>query len=411
MPLESSLTPLEVEANPGPTLGSRRQPPLRPRRPRWSRRLTFAGILIITVLAAVVAWIELFPPVLARAEEAYRRGELEPALHMARGYLEGRPGSRRANLVAARCLSRLGKPLEAEPLYQLVWPLDHEDSHVRAYALVLHNSRGPAILAYDELLRRWPDDVLALSRKAAVLISESRWNDAQDTAGRLARIPDGRVIGYTLAAVVHHNTGESEEAVEEFGRVLELDPELKQMPLKPRSMFWAEFAKCLLQIGRAEEAERHLHRALREGDDPTIADLLGQAYYLRGMLDDAGPCWKLAVQWDPTRAGTWWRLGKLELQRGRAAEAIEPLRRASEIDPRAAGPLYSLSLACRSLGRVEEAEQFRRKADDLRGKKNERPRADLDDALPGGEQSSPRKQAGQSWRARARSGGLPESTL
>ena len=82
----------------------------------------------------------------------------------------------------------------------MAWPLDNEDSHIRAYALVLNNFRGPAILAYDELLRRWPDDVLALSRKAAVLISESRWNDAQETAGRLARIPAGRVIGYTLAA-------------------------------------------------------------------------------------------------------------------------------------------------------------------------------------------------------------------
>ena len=110
--------------------------------------------------------------------------------------------------------------------------------------------------------------------------------------------------------------------------MLELDPELKQMPLKPRSMFWAEFGKCLLQIGRAEEAERHLHRGLREGDDPTLADLLGQAYYLQGMLDDAEQCWRLAVQREPARAGTWWRLGKLELQRGRAAEAVEPLRRA-----------------------------------------------------------------------------------
>ena len=367
--------------------------------------------MIAAVLAGAFVWNELIPPVLAKADAAYSREDFESALRLARDHLDRRPGSRRANLVAARSLSRLGRPLEAEPCYQMAWPLDHEDSHTRAYALVLNNLRGPAVLAYQELLRRWPEDVLALSRKAAVLISESRWNDAQDTAGRLASIPAGKVIGYTLAATVHHNTGESEEAVEEFGRVLELDPELKQMPLKPRSMFWAEFGKCLLQIGRAEEAERHLHRGLREGDDPTLADLLGQAYYLQGMLDDAEQCWRLAVQWEPARAGTWWRLGKLELQRGRAAEAVEPLRRATAIEPRAAGPLYSLTLACRSLGQVEEAERLRRKADDLRGNKTERPRADMDDSLPGGEQVSPQNRVGQSWRARVRSDDNPDSTL
>ena len=77
-------------------------------------------------------------------------------------------------------------------------------------------------------------------------------------------IPAGAVIGHTLAGVVHHNTGESERAVAAFGRVLELDPELEQMPLRPRSMFWAEFGLNLILIGRPDEAQRHLHRALRE---------------------------------------------------------------------------------------------------------------------------------------------------
>jgi tetratricopeptide (TPR) repeat protein len=341
-------------------------------------------------LAGALAWSELHPRALEQAEAAYRRNDLAPALRLAQGHLERRPGSRRANLLAARCLSRLGKPLEAESLYQKALPLDNEDSHIRAYAFVVNNMRDRAIQAYDELLGRWPEDVLALSRKAAVLISETRWNEAQDMAGRLARIPAGEVIGYTLAAVVHHNTGEFEEAVEEFGHVLELDPELKQMPLKPRSMFWAEFGRSLLAIGRAGEAERQLHRGLREGDDPTVADLLGQAYYLQGRFDEAEPCWRLAAEWEPTRAGTWWRLGKLELQRGRAAEAVEPLRRSTALEPRAAGPLYSLSLACRRLGQIEESERLRRQADDLRARRTERPRADLDDLLPGSEEP-PRK--------------------
>ena len=136
---------------------------------------------------------------------------------------------------------------------------------IRAYALVLNNRREPAIQAYREILNRWPDDVLALSRMAGVLISERRWNDALETAERLIKIPDGAVIGHTLAGVVYHNTGDSELAVFAFSRVIELDPDLKQMPLKPRSLFWTEFGHNLLVVGRWTEARRYLNRAVGGG--------------------------------------------------------------------------------------------------------------------------------------------------
>ncbi len=277
---------------------------------------------------------------------------------MAEGHLARRPFSRQAALLVARCLSRLGQPDQAEAYYHKAGHLDVEDLHIRAYALVVNNRREPAIQAYRAILERRADDVLALSRMAAVLISESRWADALETADRLIKIPAGVVIGHTLAGVVHHNTRDSELAVFAFDRVIELDPELKQMPLKPRSMFWAEYGHNLLVVGRWQEARRYLSRALDEQDDAKIADLLGQSYYLEGDLDEAEHAWRLALQWDPQRYGTWWRIGKLELQRGRVAAAIEPLGRAAAIEPRAVGPLYSLALAYRRLGRREESDRL-----------------------------------------------------
>ena len=95
-----------------------------------------------------VAWTELNPLRSPRPTRLTRAEDLESALRMARGYLgAGRATAARTSW-RLRCLSRLGKPLEAEPFYQMAWPLDHEDSHIRAYALVLNNLRGPAILAY-----------------------------------------------------------------------------------------------------------------------------------------------------------------------------------------------------------------------------------------------------------------------
>jgi tetratricopeptide (TPR) repeat protein len=349
---------------PAPASGGSRS--RRGRRWRWPAAIAF-GLIAGGSLAAVV-WSELHPADLARAEAAYGRNHLGAALRIAEGHLARRPSSRRAAILAARCLSRLGRPDEAEVHYRKAGPLEVEDLHVRAFALVLANRREPAIRAYREILDRRPDDVLALSRMAGVLISESRWAEALEAAERLIRIPDGAVVGHTLAGVVHHNTRDSELAVFAFERVVALDPALARMPLKPRSMFWSEYGHNLLQVGRSAEARECLRRALADGEDAKVADLLGQSYYLAGEMDEAERYWRLALRWEPDRPGPWWRLGKLELQRGRVAESIEPLRQAVAIRPDAVGPLYSLGLAYRRLGRSAEADRCYDRARRIKGK-------------------------------------------
>ncbi len=339
---------------------------LRGRRWRWGLALALgliAGSSLIVVMRA-----DLRPDDLPRAEAAYNRNELAKALRIAESELARRPSRGRAALLAARCLSRLGQTDRAEEFYRKARPLAVEDMHLRAYALVLANRREPAIRAYREILERRPRDVLALSRLAAVLISESRWGETLEVADRLREIPEGEVIGHTLAGVVHHNTRDSELAVFAFDRVLALDPGLERMPLKPRSMFWTDFAHNLLVVGRWADARKYLERALADGDDPKVADLLGQSYYLEGALDEAERFWRLALQWDADRYGTWWRLGKLQLQRGRPAEALASLQRASAIQPNALGPLYSLSLAFRRLGRTAEADRCMKRAEQIRGR-------------------------------------------
>jgi tetratricopeptide (TPR) repeat protein len=102
------------------------------------------------------------------------------------------------------------------------------------------------------------------------------------------------------------------------------------------------------------EVRRHLHRALGERDDAKVVDLIGLHYYLAGTFDDAERWWRQAILGETDRSGTWWRIGKLELKRGRPGDAIEPLRRAIALQPTAIGPHYTLSLAYRSLGRTEE---------------------------------------------------------
>lgn len=345
-------------------------PPRRPARSRGKRRrwpwIVVACLIIVAPIAGWLVWSEWNAPELIKAETAYSRNDLLGALHAARSHLASRPYSNAAARIAALCLSRLGQAGEAETYYATLGKLDREDRHVRALAIVQANQRDQAIGAYQELLADHPDDILALRRMAAVQISQKLWADALKTAERLIAIPGGEVIGHTLAGVVHHDRLDTDSAVVEFDRVLAIDPEAKAMPLNPRSMFWADYGQDLLAVGRAIDAQKVLQQGLREGMNARMADLLGVAYYQQGAHEEAEHYWKEALRLQPNRGETLWRIGRLELQRGKPAEAIEPLKRAVELEPKSVGPAYSLSLAYRRLGRIDEAETLRKRAGQLR---------------------------------------------
>ena len=243
----------------------------------------------------MLAWSELHPADLAKAEAAYRRNDLRTALPRPKATWHGGRSAGRRRCWSPDASVRLGEPDQAEAYYQKAGHLAVEDLHIRAYALVVNNRREPAIQAYRAILERRADDVLALSRLAAVLISESRWADALESADRLIKIPAGAVIGHTLAGVVHHNTRDSELAVFAFDRVVALDPELKQMPLKPRSMFWAEYGHNLLVVGRWQEARRDLSRRSTRRMTPrspisSASRTISKATWTRPNTPGAWPC-------------------------------------------------------------------------------------------------------------------------
>lgn len=337
----------------------------RGRRSRWRGAAALVGLLVVGLLAWRL-WLEFDPEALRAAEAAYRRGDLAAALATATGHLRVRPWSSHAALIAARSLTRLDRAGEAEPYYRRAGRLGSDDLHLRALGLVLENRCEPAIRVYRAILERSPEDVLALRRLAGVLILQREWNEASAVAHRLIRIPSGVVIGHTLAGVVHHDNEHPDGTVAEFEQVLQLDPELRRMPLSPRLQFWVYLAQDLLTIGRAADAQVYLGRALDEGEDAYLLDLLGQACWQQGDLDEAERCWRRSIGLNDRRPAPWLLLGNLELQRSRPGEAIPLLERAAALATAAREPIYGLSLAHRRLGRHAEADRLRDQAERLR---------------------------------------------
>jgi tetratricopeptide (TPR) repeat protein len=324
-------------------------------RVRWRTKMAFASAF--GVLAIVTAWNLTRSAALVEAEHAYARGDLAGCVGRALDHLQRQPWSRAAALLAGRSLSRLDYAEAAEAYYERSGVLSLNDLQIRAYGLV----RGPhperAIPVFNAILERSPQNVTALRRMAALYLARNDTDELLKLAERLSKIPSGAIIGATLRAVVHHNQKNRQEAVAAFERVLELDPQLHEMPL-PHFLFWGQFADDLMGSGRIDDARRYLKHALETVNNAEFMNKLGHTYSLQGELDDAERCFNQAAEWDPSYYAPHANLAKLALQRRQHDVALRELDKARTLAPWQHSVLYNLASAYRQLGRVDEANRI-----------------------------------------------------
>ncbi|WP_435010350.1 tetratricopeptide repeat protein [Tundrisphaera lichenicola] len=313
------------------------------------------------------------------ARLAFQNREYSTALRLAKDHLRRWPGDRSALLMAARAATRSGQPEKAETYYQKAGRLSLDDLHDRAFGLIRLKQVDQAAQIYREILADHPDDALSIKRLAAILMDQLKYKEIPDLAARLIRVPGEEVAGQTLAGISAHVRKDFDQAAIAFGRVLELDPELRSMPL-PSSMFWNHLAIDLMAQGRNAEARAHLTRALEHSSDAGLQELLGQTYYHEGQVDEAEHCWRMALDRDPDSIDTLLDLGGLELKRSRAAEAITLLSRATRLSPGSVEAFHNLGMACKMAGDPTAAERYLRRASDLRKGGNPAP---VDDFRPG----------------------------
>jgi tetratricopeptide (TPR) repeat protein len=323
--------------------------------------LALIGLVVLT------AWNVTRAGALEQAHRAEARSDLAGCLQHALDHLERRPWSREAALLAARCLSRLDYANEAEAYYRRAGRLSLNDLQVRAYGLVRGPNPDRAIPAYHEILERSPQNVAAMRRLAAVLLARNDTKELLELADRLGRIPGGEVVGLMLRGVVAHNEKNPQQAVAAFERVLELDPELQEMPAS-RRLFWNHFTDDLAASGRLEDAGRYLTQVLASAPDADLMNRLGETFFLQGDLDAAERCFRQAVELDPSRYAPHWNLAKLALQRRQTRVALRHLSQARQLAPRRYGVLYNLESVYRQLGQTAEAERVREAIKELRAR-------------------------------------------
>ena len=320
---------------------------------------------VVVVILSAVAWFGARFDPLGTAHAAYKRGEYRTSLRAAKARLAFFHRDQAASLMAARCLTRLGHAAEAEAFYDRSEPLEIDDLRARAEGLVRADLTRPAAEVFEEILKRRPDDAGPLKKLAFIRLGLKQWTSALELTGRLIAIPSEAVFGLTMAGIAHHESKNYNQSVAASVRVLELDPDLKRMPL-PKALFWQNLAKDLIATGRSDEARAYLECALVDRKDAGLMELLGLTYFHQGATDRAEECWRQAAGLDPENMMVSLYLGWIALRREQWGEAVRLLKPAADRSTTAVVPLYNLSQAYRMLGRLDEAAHYNRLADQRR---------------------------------------------
>lgn len=155
--------------------------------------------------------------------------------------------------------------------------------------------RDAAQQVYDAALLEFPDNIELLYARAMNAEGLGRIDLLErDLNAILKQEPDNvqalNALGYTLA----DRTNRYREAAALVRRAYDLRPE---DPAIIDSMGWVMY-----RLGRLEEAESHLRRALEKHFDAEIAAHLGEVLWARGRKDEARQVWQDALKRAPDHA-------------------------------------------------------------------------------------------------------------
>jgi tetratricopeptide (TPR) repeat protein len=164
--------------------------------------------------------------------------------------------------------------------------------------------------------------------------------------------PASSYYHFSLAKLYHLNEAYS-EAVQEFEKALEADPESVSLH--------TEFARSLVQMGEIKRAVEICKKAAQlDPEDPEPHNILGGIYYSYGgqaeqMQDKALAAFLKVLELQPDHLEALESIAEIHREAGRFEEAAAAYARVREIAPGSFGAYFFGARALAQLGRAEEA--------------------------------------------------------
>lgn len=264
-----------------------------------------------------------------------------------------------------------------------------------AWDLVAKGDRQGAVRVLEQILKANGADGEARLLLGSILADEGKRPEALAQLTDAVRLMPGSAMAHNALGEALNNSGDLKTARTAFEKAVALDPNLAQARINLGSV--------LLQSGDPAAATDHLDRAIailgksRDAAYPLYlrakiyadqdnadkaANLLkaavslqpdfGEAWSdlgqaLKGLLDDTGAfaAFQRSVELNPENAISQYRLGAEYLRQGNAHEAVPHLRESFRLNPTNQSTLYSLQLALRQDGQIEEAQRIKQKLTEL----------------------------------------------
>ena len=345
----------------------------------------WTGAASVLTAAMTACWWGVATYPLRRATSAYNQGLWYSALQDGLAHLDKHPESTQARLVVARSYCRLGRWEEAEQHFSRIpsggaW--NRQDQEWRALALTRLERLKEASALYERLYEETPEDPSLLQQWTALLIQQNEIGRAIQLGERLVQFPYHRRAAYFLLATAYLQKAEYASAVEYFERLLEDDPNLLDA-VTQRAVFWEDFGSALLKLGRWDQAQAVLERALVLYRTAEILDLLAQVHEAQRHDAEAERYWLQALTENPEYVPALRSLALLALRGSQPDKSIEYLRRGLEVAPQNVSLHANLAVAYERAGRSREAAEWTKRAERLRQSQ------DLKDQLANYVQSKP----------------------
>ena len=238
------------------------------------------------------------------------------------------PQNRNALYLMAQLEIKAGAPEKALQHFLQLLDINPADVQAAYMAGSLYLGLGEiekgSVLA-ESLLQSFPDKAEGHLLSGMVAFARKDYGASVVELQKALRLKEA-LNTYYLLGLSYDRLGKSELALNQFQKVLDLQPEAFQA----RNML----AMTLLKQGRVEEAIVEVQRVLKLDPGNGLAhNLLGSAYMAASRFDEAMAEFEQATQLDPQLADAYLKMGLFNLSTGNAAQAEEELAKAIAAAP------------------------------------------------------------------------------
>lgn len=297
------------------------------------------GLLLVVALAVVsgALWSSTRrqEQALFAIEKLLKSGEVSAAVREVSAYQRDYPADGRVFGLRARIHLKVSQPREAAKLFEQQGAATAVDLHAWGQAYLMQSQWSLAAPVLTRFLQFEPKDQGGLYDLMVCDMRLGRLHDALELAKRLVQLAGHETSGHLYLGTVYNDLKNEEAAVVEFGKVLELDPLLRALPIPPEE-FLTEYGGTLVSLGRGDEAITLLQRSLETRPTADAAVSLGQAFLQIGETERAVANWELALTLNPSAHRACEGLADLALRDGNVRQALEwlsPLEESATLEP------------------------------------------------------------------------------